>query len=293
MAEDSIVVINNEPFPDAQPEAPTPPPVEEVAPWTKKLEALERLTQQLQVDNARLTATVETTQRLRPVEPEPPPAPQGPPPRPQPRDFEGDQAGYDAAMDTWLDARNTYTARQTLEEHERQRARQAQEGALQQQEQERRAQIAEREQALRAQHPDYDARWQQVAQQASPALYGGLQYAGAQGPDLLLYLHAHPEEMQRLNQLAPQDIPFALGQLLPQAAPPPPATGAAPVVSEGAVAPSAAPVTQAPPARMPPPAPPQTVTAGGSVPPGGYRDDMPQADYETWRRSTGRPFSRR
>jgi hypothetical protein len=293
MAEDSIIVTNNEPFPDAQPEAPAPPPVEEVPPWTKKLEALERLTQQLQVDNARLTATVETTQRLRPVEPEPPPEPQGPPPRPQPRDFEGDQAGYDAAMDQWLDARNTYTARQTLEEHERQRARQAQEGALQQQEQARRAQIAEREQHLRAQHPDYDTRWQQVAQQASPALYGGLQYAGAQGPDLLLYLHAHPEEMQRLNQLAPQDIPFALGQLLPQAAPSPPATEAAPGVSGGAVPPSAAPVPQAPPARMPPPAPPQTVTAGGSVPTSGFRDDMPQADYEAWRRSTGRPFSRR
>jgi hypothetical protein len=292
MAEDSITVINNEPFPDAQPPAPVEDTPPQPPPWEQKLAALERLTQQLQVDNARLTATVETTQRLRPVEPEPPPEPQGPPPRPQTRDFEGDQAGYDAAMDTWLDARNTYTARQTLEEHERQRARQMQDATLQQQEQERRAQIAEREQALRAQHPDYDQRWQQVAQQASPALYNGLQYAGAQGPDLLLYLHAHPEEMQRLNQLAPQDIPFALGQLLPQAAPQAPAPDAAPVVGGGAP-PPAAPVSQAPAARMPPPAPPQTVTAGGSVPTGGYRDDMPQADYETWRRSTGRPFSRR
>jgi hypothetical protein len=286
MAEDSIVVVNNEPFPDAAPpapveEAPQPPP------WEQKLAALERLTQQLQVDNARLAATVETTQRLRPPDPEPPPEPQGPPPRPQTRDFEGDQAGYDAAMDQWLDARNTYTARQTLEEHERQRARQMQEAALQQQERERRQQIAEREQALRAQHPDYDTRWQQVAQQASPALYGGLQYAGAQGPDLLLYLHAHPEEMQRLNQLAPHEIPFALGQLLPQAAPPPPATEAAPVASGGGHTPPAAPVAQAPPARMPPPAPPQTVTAGGSVPTSGYREDMSQADYEQWRKTTG------
>jgi hypothetical protein len=292
MAEDSIVVVNNEPFPDASPPAPVEEAPPQPPPWEQKLAALERLTQQLQVDNARLTATVETTQRLRPPEPEPVPEPQGPPPRPQTRDFEGDQAGYDAAMDTWLDARNTYTARQTLEEHERQRMRQAQEGALQAQEQERRQQIAEREQALRAAHPDYDTRWQQVAQQASPALYGGLQWAGAHGPDLLLYLHAHPEEMQRLNQLAPQDIPFALGQLLPQAAPPTPATEAAPVAGGGAPHPPATPVAQAPPARMPPPAPPQTVTAGGSVPTGGYRDDMPQADYEAWRKSTGRPFAR-
>jgi hypothetical protein len=292
MAEDGIIVTNNEPFPDAAPPALVEEAPPQPTPWEQKLAALERLTQQLQVDNARLAATVETTQRLRPPEPEPPPEPQGPPPRPQTRDFEGDQAGYDAAMDQWLDARNTYTARQTLEEHERQRLRQAQDATLQQQEHERRQQIAEREQALRAQHPDYDTRWQQVAQQASPALYGGLQYAGAQGPDLLLYLHAHPEEMQRLNQLAPHEIPFALGQLLPQAAPSP-ATEAAPVTGGGAPQPPAAPVAQAPPARMPPPAPPQTVTAGGSVPTSGFRDDMPQADYEAWRKSTGRPFSRR
>lgn len=292
MAEDSITVTNNEPFPDAPPPAPVDEPPPHPPPWEQKLAALERLVQQTQVEHASLRATVETTQRLRPPEPEPPAAPTGPPPRPQTRDYEGDQPGYDAAMETWLDARNAYTTRQTLEDHERQRQRQMQEDALQSQEQQRRQTIAEREQAVRAAHPDYDQRWQEVAQQASPALYGGLQGAGAQGPDLLLYLHAHPEEMQRLNQLAPQDIPFALGQLTAHATSPPAGTAAAP--GGGAAAPPApVSVASAPPARLPPPAPPQTVTAGGSVPTSGYTEQMDQSSYETWRKTTGRPFSRR
>lgn len=287
MAEDQyagITTISAEPPPEP-PAAPPPEDPPPPAPWEAKLAQLERLTQQLQMDNVALRATVETTQRLRPQEAAPTQEPQGPPPRPQPADFGTDQAAYDQAMETWIDARSAYQADQRLAAQEQQRARQAQEQELARTQAELDAQLTAREAAVRQTQADYDSRAQQVASQMTQATYWAVRATGESAPDLVLHLAEHPEVLQRLNQTAPHLLGFEVGRLVQQIAPSDsqrelrtgheaPALGGAPPP-----APSAPVAT-----RPPPPAPPQTVTSGGVVPPTGFHDQMSQAAYEAERR---------
>jgi len=285
VADDTIVLVGPD-TPAPEPTAPeTPPP----SPAEQKLAAIERQLQQMALRNAALEASVDTMQRLQQPAPVPPQEPPGPPPRPRTQDF-SDQAVYDAAMEQWLDSRAEYRATQRVDELQRQQQRQAQEAALQQDEHTRRQAIAQREQALRAEHADYDRRFQQVAQQASPALYAGLQQAGAHGPDLLLYLHAHPEELTRLNQVPPHEMAYALGQLVPQALPRPAEEAVPPVVAVLPAAAAGSPEPAVPPART---GPLPTVTAGGTVPPSGFHADMTQRQYEAERRKQNPRLFRR
>jgi hypothetical protein len=272
--------------PDLPPEAPTAPTPEaspQPAPWEAKLAQLERLTQQLQMDNAALKATVETTQRLRPEPPAAPPEPQGPPARPQLADFT-DQAAYDQAMETWLDQRVAHNTRQTLQEAEQQRSRQAQEAELARTQAESDARLLASEAAKLREVPDYNQRAQQVAAQMHPATYWAVRATGEAAPDLVLHLDAHPEVLQRLNQTQPHLLGLEVGRLLAQVVPPAPASSEGTVEASPPTTPPA-PAMSAPPAsRPPPPAPPQTVTGGGVVPPTGLHADMTQAQYEQERR---------
>lgn len=284
MAEDQyagITTVSAEPPPETPPaEAPpeTPPP----APWEAKLVQLERLTQQLQMDNARQQATIETMQRLQPPSPPAePPAPPGPPQRPRTEDFGTDQAAYDRAMETWIDARSAYQADQRLAAQEQQRQRQAQEQELTRTQAELDGQLHAREATLRQTVPDYDSQAQQVARQMSQATYWAVRMTGERCPDLVVHLAQHPEEVQRLNAVPPHLLGLEVGRLMQQVAPPAP-----PETPAGETPPP--PPTPAPPAqvatRPPPAAPPTMVPMGSVVPPTGFFEGMDQRSYEAERR---------
>lgn len=287
MAEDQyqgIVTVSPDPVSATPPPEPAPEAPPQPAPWEAKLAQLERLTQQLQVDNATLRATVETTQRLRPQEPETPPAPPGPPPRPQASAYT-DQTKYDQDMEAWLDQRTEHRTKQTLQEAEQQRQRQAVEAELVRTQEEKDAQLHAREAALRQELPDYNQRAQQVASQMSPATYWAVRATGEAAPDLVVHLAEHPEVLQRLNQTQPHLLGFEVGRLAAHLAPPAAPPGETPPAETPAVPASPVPRASAPGAtRPPPPAPPQTVTGGGVVPPSGYHDQMSQSAYEAERR---------
>lgn len=299
MAEDQyqgIVTTSPAPVPDAPPPEPAPEAPPQPAPWEAKLAQLERLTQQLQVDNAALRATVETTQRLRPEPPAAPQEPAGPPARPQASAYT-DQAQYDQDMQTWLEQTVEHRTQQTLQAAEQHRARQAQEQELARTQAELDARLTAREAAVRQTQTDYDQLAQQVAAQMSQATYWAVRATGDAAPDLVVHLAQHPEVLQRLNQTAPHLLGYEVGRLSAQLAPPPAAqtppvaeTSAPPVVPVGPPAPPApSPVAT----RPPPPAPPQMVTGGGVVPPGGFHDQMSQRAYEEERRKQNPRLFRR
>ena len=216
-------------------------------------------------------ARVDTLTRV--IQPPPqapqPQAPTGPPVRPRYEDY-GDDESYRAAEDQYFNDTVTYR----LEQRDNQ---QRQQSITQQQQQS----DAEKLQAIRTKEaevvkavPDYYDRFDAIAPRLAPHLLWALQQAGVHGPDLVLHLSAHPEEIPRLNQVPVHLVGVELGML--RAGSPPPA-------QPHATTPAA---NGQPPAPTRLPEPPQPVGGGGAQVTPGYRDDFTQQQFDEWSRRT-------
>jgi len=197
-----------------------------------------------------------------------PPAPAAQAPQePQEETFER-HADYLAAL---VD----YRVEQKLAAAQQAQAQQAHEQQMAQRQAEALAAIQTREAALLAQVPDYYDRCQTVLRQAAPHLDWALKMAGAHGPDLVLYLHAHPDAIGRLNQVPPHQIGMELGLLRAESAHGTPAPARAAAASE------------------PKPDPPTPVSGSGrTLNPETFREDMSQVEYEAYRRKTSALYKR-
>ena len=79
---------------------------------------------------------------------------------------------------------------------------------------------AQRVQAIRAREaeilkatPDYYDRFERIGPHLAPQVLWALQQAGEHGPDLVLHLSAHPDEIPRLNEVPAHLIGVELGML--------------------------------------------------------------------------------
>jgi len=259
--------------PDAE-ETPLPAPVDAPAPPAesapapedeppvprgiqRRIDTLTRRNYEYQRELDVLKGTVQALQQ-----PAPPPAlPAG---EPREEDYTR-HADYVAAM---VDYRVGQKLAEASEAQEEQASRQMQ----QQTQAAQHAAIQAREAEVLTTHPDYYDRCAAVVQQLAPQVQWGLRMAGEHGPDLVLYLHDHPEAIPRLNQMPAHQIGIELGLLRAS-------TGAPP----GAGARQA----------HPKPEPPTPLAGGGRTSnPETYHENMPQAAYEAWRRKTSTLYRR-
>ena len=214
-------------------------------------------------------ARVDTLTRVMQPPPQAPPpqAPAGPPVRPRYEDF-GDDESYRAAEDQYFNDTVTYR----LEQRDTQQRQQSITQQQQQSDAEKLSAIRAKEAEVVKAVPDYYDRFDAIHPRLAPHLLWALQQAGVHGPDLVLHLAAHPDEIPRLNQVPVHLIGVELGMMRagspsPAASPPPAANGQ----------------TSAP-NRLP--EPPQPVGGGGATVVPGYRDDMTQQQFDDWARRT-------
>lgn len=201
--------LTEEAPPDSAPDVPSAPETteeedDEPVTLTKGVQRrIDRLTRQRE-EARRAQAALE--ERLRMLEqgfrrPEPV-VPASPPAAPS-----QDRAEY-ATDEEWIQAVTQQAIAREREQWqlEQLRHRQAQE------QQERDAQWATREQAFKQAHPDYEQRLSEVLPRLSPQLRQGLGDS-EMAPDLAYHLARHPDELQRLNGLQPLAVSRALGRL--------------------------------------------------------------------------------
>lgn len=194
--------------------------------------------------------------------PPPPQAePPGPPRRPRQSEFTTWEE-YEAADNAFIRQAIAYEQEQQTQ-HQR-----SQSFAQQQQEleRERLKAIETREQEVRRQHPDYDDRLQTLLPTITQGVLEALKMSGADGPDLVLYLASHADDVERLNNTPWHDLGRELGKLA------------------GASSRRRANGQQGAPNRLP--EPPQPVGGGGATANPGYRDDMTQAQFDAWVKRT-------
>jgi hypothetical protein len=156
------------------------------------------------------------------------------------------------------EARIAYLVEQRFQAREQQERGRQQARA----EQEHAQALETRQQAFRAQHPDYDdVLSTHLAGRLHPALLAQL-VEDEDGPALAYHVLARdPDMVQRLNSLPTAQMARELGRLCSRL----PGNGTAP------------PSTTPPLAK---PAPPQTVGSGGAPAAPGYRDDMSQTEFD-------------
>ena len=210
-------------------------------------------------------AQVETLMKLiQPAQQEPEPVQTGPPKRPRASEYATEEA-FDAAEEAYHTAMVDYR----LAEREAQ-GRQSQVAQSQaEQYAERLRAIQAREAELVQSVPDYYDRFERIGPQLAEHVLWGLKMTGAHGPDLVVHLADHPEDIQRLNQVPSHDIGTELGLLL------------------GTHVRSTSPASNgAPPSSPRLPEPPQPVGGGGSPGPTVYRDDFSQDQYDAWVKRT-------
>lgn len=187
-----------------------------------------------------------------------PQEPQGPPRRPRQSEF--------ATWEEYEEADNAFIRDMVAYERQQDTARERQQHSqaqMQQLEQDRMRAIADREQEVRRQHPDYDDRLQSLLPTITQGVLDALKMSGADGPDLVLHLAANPEDVQRLNETPWHDLGRELGKLAAHAAP------------------RRSTSQQRAPNRLP--EPPQPVSGGGATAtPTAYRDEMTQQQFEDW-----------
>jgi len=216
-----------------------------------------------------LKGTVQALQR--PPTPDPMPAAPSRPVRPRSEDFTSQEAYY-AAEDAYIEAVADYRAEQRLTAFQAEQATKAQEAAQQQELAAAQQAVRQREAEVLQQHPDYYDRCGVVVRQLSPNLKTAIELAGTHGPDLVLHLHDHPEDIQRLNQVPWHRLGIELGLLRASAN----GTGAPP------------PARAAPRQATPKPEPPTPLSGGGRTTTPGYREDMSQAEFEAWWKQASR-----
>jgi hypothetical protein len=231
---------------------------------TAQRTAMERELGAAKAELGAMKAQVDTLMKLiQPAQQEPEDGRTGPPRRPRMSEYVSEEA-YEAAQEAY--ERDLVDAR--LAERETQGRQQAMAAAQAQNYAEKMQAIQVREQELLKTVPDYYERFQFVGPQLAEHVLDALKLTGGHGPDLVLYLADHPEEIPRLNQTPYQELGVELGMLRsPQAARTPPATSTN--------APSSAP-------RLP--EPPQPVSGNGATVTPGYRDDWPQEQFDAWTR---------
>ena len=216
------------------------------------------LSQQHQVELAQTRGQLEAVQRMlagaAPELPQTTAQPTGPP-----------QAEQFASHEDYVLAAARYGAQQEFQDRDRQMQE------LRQQDQQVRFQqdLMSREQAFKAQHPDFDQVVRGgLAGKVSPILQQALMLV-PDGPAVAYTLATQPDLVQRLNGLPPPLVLVELGRLSPPPAP-----------------------RNVTPANGTPPAPtlhaPETPLSGGGAgaPTGQYHEGMSQAEYRAWRART-------
>ena len=258
------------PEPDAD-SAPAAPEEEPPVPRgiQRRIDTLTRRNYEYQRELDMLKGTVQALQR--PPTPDPMPAAPSRPVRPRSEDFTSQEAYY-AAEDAYIEAVADYRAEQRLTAFQAEQATKAQEAAQQQELAAAQQAVRQREAEVLQQHPDYYDRCGVVVRQLSPNLKTAIELAGTHGPDLVLHLHDHPEDIQRLNQVPWHRLGIELGLLRASAN----GTGAPP------------PARAAPRQATPKPEPPTPLSGGGRTTTPGYREDMSQAEFEAWWKQASR-----
>lgn len=233
--------------PDSAPDVPPSPDTteeedDEPVTLTKGVQRrIDRLTRQREEARRAQAALEERLRMLEQGYTRPEPAPPASPPVPPSQD----RADY-ATDEAWIQAVTQQAIAREREQWqlEQLRSRQVQE------QQERDAQWATREQAFKQAHPDYEQRLSEVLPRLSPQLRQGLGDSDM-APDLAYHLARHPDELQRLNGLQPLAVSRALGRLEQQLtvpsrppAPPPTAKPAPPTPLNGAGSPGPRAITE-------------------------------------------------
>jgi hypothetical protein len=281
-----IVVSSDSPEPQETPGAPSPdqepgspaesPPAPEPsddddAPESVSPRELRRLVGRMTAQRTAMErelgatrAQVETLMKLiQPAQQEPEPSRIGPPKRPRPSEYATEEA-YDAAEERY------HTDMVDYRLAEREAGQRQQHVAQTQAEQDARrvGAIRAREAEILKVTPDYYDRFERIGPTLAPQVLWALQQAGAHGPDLVLHLSAHPEEITRLNEVPAHLIGVELGMLR---------GGTGPRTSAPSGSPSHA-------SRLP--EPPQPVNGSGATVQPGYRDDFTQEQYDAWVKRT-------
>jgi hypothetical protein len=223
------------------------------------------LTQQHQVELAQTRGQLEAVQRMlagaAPELPQTPAQPTGPP-----------QAEQFASHEDYVLAAARYGAQQEFQ----QRDQQMQERRQQEQQVRFQQDLMTREQAFKAEHPDFDTVVRSgLAGKVSPILQQALMLV-PDGPAVAYTLARQPDLVQRLNTLPPPLVLVELGRLSPT-----PASPGGPAVGSNGNG------TVAPPSQATLHAPETPLSGGGAgAPTGQYRDDMSQAEFRAWRKRT-------
>jgi len=257
-----------EPVPEPEPPAEDvpPPPADEPPPVPASVQArIDRITAQRHEaarEAAYWRAKAEGAAQA------PPQAPADQAPR-EPREEDYERHG------DYLAALVDFRVEQKLSAAQQQQAQHQQQAQQQHLVAQKHAAIQAREAELLAQHPDYYDRCGTVVRQVAPHVKWGLEMSGTHGPDLVLYLHEHPDAIARLNQVPPHQIGIELGLLRAGAS-----TGEKTPARTAAASP-------------PKPEPPTPVAGSGrTLNPETYREDMSQAEYEAYRRKTSSLYRR-
>jgi len=294
-ADDGLIVVSSSDPPEAQqpPEAPETPPgapapqepveadsppapepsddVDDTAVSPRELRRLVgRMTAQRTAMERELGATraqVETLMKLiQPPPQEPEPQRTGPPRRPRQSEYATEDE-FDAAEEAYH--RDMVDFR--LAEREAQGRQQYAAQTQAQMEEQRKAAIQAREAEILKTTPDYYERFERIGPSLAPHVLWALQQAGAHGPDLVLHLAAHPDDIGRLNEVPAHLIGVELGML----------RGTQP--RSGTAAPPGQPPSASSP-RLP--EPPQPVGGTGATVQPGFREDFSQDQYDAWARRT-------
>lgn len=226
--------------------------------------------QQFQQEQAATRAQVELlTRMLQGSAPDLPPAPAHPAGPPQPETY--------ATHDEYVRAAARYEAQQEFQARDQQTQQERQREQMQQMQRE----LLEREQAFKAQHPDFDQVVRAgLAGKVAPHVQQALMML-PDGPALAYTLAQQQDLVQKLNTLPPPLVFAELGRLSgPGSGPPSPATQD----SAHADVPGRPSANGTRPPPLPEPLRP--VGGGGSPTPPGFRDDMSQAEYRAWRART-------
>lgn len=178
----------------------------DVPPWVKaRLSREENRRKAAEADTARLREDLsKALDALPKVKPEEPPAAE---PRPK-REAYTDPDAYDEALIEWAAKQTEGRVRESVKTETAQEA--AKRGA-----QELADKWVRNEQAFAEEHPEYEEAQSDVGTRITQSVAIAIA-AEDQGPAIVLHLHQHPEEADRLNALSPVHAAIAIGKLAAQ-----------------------------------------------------------------------------
>ena len=260
------------PAPQEPVEAGSPPaePSDDDAPETVSPRELRRLVGRMTAQRTAMErelgetrAQVDTLMKLiQPASEAPEAPPTGPPRRPRQSDYATEEA-FDAAEEQYHSNMVDYRLAEREASQRQQQVAQSQAEL----DAERTRAIQAREAEIVRSTPDYYDRFERLGPQLAPHVLWALQQAGAHGPDLVLHLSQHQQEVERLNAVPAHLIGVELGMLRGP--------------RQDTPAPNGSPNTSP---RLP--EPPQPIGGGGTTPSTAYREDFTQEQYDNWVKRT-------